>query len=183
MVAVVNGRRTATLLVAVVAATSVISLTASSQAKPDPNLRLRAHLSGAAVVPGPGDPDATGTFELRLIREKKKVCFIASHNQLAPDNPDLGHVHRAPEGAEGPVVITLFEGIPGQKSSALGECAKAKPRVLDALAKHPERYYVDLHTPLYPGGALRGQLFRKPAPSSGDVVLSTRARPATAGRA
>jgi hypothetical protein len=126
------------------------------------------------VVPGPGDPDAFGSMELRLLRDKNKVCFIASHSNLAPDNPTLGHVHKGGEGEEGPVVITLFEGIPGEKSSALGECAKAKPRVLDALAKHPERFYVDLHTPLFPDGALRGQLFRKPAPNSGQVRLSAR---------
>jgi hypothetical protein len=166
--------RTAALLVAAALAASAVSLAASSEAKPDPNLRLRAHLSGSSVVPGPGDPDAFGSFELRLLRDKQKVCFIASHNQLAPDNPDLGHIHRAPEGSVGPVVVTLFEGIPGEKSSTLGECAKAKPRVLDALAKHPERFYVDLHTPLFPDGALRGQLFRKPAPNSGQVRLSAR---------
>lgn len=81
---------------------------------------------------------------------------------LALDNLILGHVHKGKLGELGSVVVTLFEGIPGQKSSAISECAKATPGTLNALAHNPDAFYVDLHTPLFPDGALRGQLFKKP---------------------
>ncbi len=150
---------TATTLVAV-----ALLLAPATSAGPEGRSRLRANLSGAAVVPGPGDPDATGRAELRLLPEKKKICFIFTHESLAPDDPVLGEVHRAPEGVSGPTVVTLFEGIPGMKSSAIGKCAKTKGSVLKDLARHPERFYVDLHTPLFPDGAIRGQLYKKPPP-------------------
>ena len=57
---------------------------------------------------------------------------------LALDNLILGHVHKGKLGELGSVVVTLFEGIPGQKSSAISECAKATPGTLKALA-HPGR--------------------------------------------
>jgi hypothetical protein len=33
------------------------------------------------------------------------------------------------------------------------------PALLDQLAQHPKRFYVNVHTGEFPGGAIRGQLF------------------------
>ena len=147
------------LLAAVLLAAALLAAPPATRAGPEGQSRLRATLSGAAVVPGPGDPDGTASAELRLLPAKKKICFAIVSHGLAPDDPDLGEVHRAPEGVAGPVVVTLFEGIPGTK---VAECAKTKGSVLKDLARHPERFYIDLHTPLFPDGAIRGQLFKKP---------------------
>jgi hypothetical protein len=37
-------------------------------------------------------------------------------------------------------------------------CTSADPNLIKAIIQHPEKYYVNVHTAEFPGGALRGQL-------------------------
>lgn len=109
-------------------------------------------LTGAAEVPGPGDPDGTGAAALTLNAGQKKVCFeIAVANIEAPL---AAHIHEASADASGPVVVTLFSGA----GSSLSGCVSADRRLIREIAADPGDYYVNVHNAEFAAGALRGQL-------------------------
>ncbi len=69
--------------------------------------------------------------------------------------PAAAHVHRGGPGQAGPPVIDLHPEMNGDEG-----CVGADPTALRHLRDHPESFYLNLHTPEYPEGALRGQVFR-----------------------
>jgi hypothetical protein len=145
--------------VAVLIASLAVALAVASPAGAGTGGRpLSTTLTGAEEFPGPGDPDATGQADLRLNQGKRRVCFEISW--AAVDGTVFaGHIHRAPAGAEGPVVVTLFEGS-FAGTDAVSDCVTNLDRSLvKAIRKNPSAYYVNVHsTPDFTGGAVRGQL-------------------------
>ncbi len=65
--------------------------------------RLTAVLAGAAEVPGPGDPDGTGTAIVNLDVSKGEACYEVSAQKI--DRPTGMHIHEGETGKSGPVVI------------------------------------------------------------------------------
>jgi hypothetical protein len=112
-------------------------------------------LTGAAEVPGPGDPDGTGLAVLQLNPGTGQVCF-----QLLVSDITLpaaaAHIHEAAAGVAGPVVVPLA---PPDASGFSSGCVSDVDRelILDIL-QNPEEYYVNVHTSDFPAGAVRGQL-------------------------
>ncbi len=43
-----------------------------------------ANMTGAKEVPGPGDPDGTGTADLNLIPKREKICYTITVNNIQP---------------------------------------------------------------------------------------------------
>ena len=111
-------------------------------------------LTGAAEVPGPGDPDGTGTAKLWLNPGQGEVCYELSVSGISP--AFAAHVHIAPAGIAGPVVIPLAAPTNGSSSA----CASASRELVLAIIQNPENYYVNVHNVDFPAGALRGQLSR-----------------------
>jgi len=109
-------------------------------------------LTGAAEVPGPGDPDGTGTAKLSLNPGQGEVCYELSVSGISP--AIAAHVHVAPAGVAGPVVIPLAAPTNGSSSA----CATASRELVLAIIQNPENYYVNVHNVDFPAGALRGQL-------------------------
>src|SRR4030065_2501385 len=62
-------------------------------------------LSGAAEAPGPGDADGSGWAQITLNQGQGRVCFSLAVTGIAPAT--AAHIHVAPAGAPGPVVVTL----------------------------------------------------------------------------
>jgi hypothetical protein len=112
-------------------------------------------LTGAAEVPGPGDPDGTGTAWLQINVGMGQVCYTLEVANITL--PTTGaHIHEAPVTAPGPVVIPL---IPPDETGTSGGCATADRALLIDILANPDQYYVNVHTlPLYAAGAVRGQL-------------------------
>ena len=111
-------------------------------------------LTGAAEVPGPGDPDGSGTAAITLNVGQSEVCFgiVVSGITL----PAIGaHIHAAPVGSPGPVVVALT---PPDGNGVSSGCVTVDRELVKQILKSPEQYYVNVHTSDYPGGALRGQL-------------------------
>lgn len=109
-------------------------------------------LTGAAERPGPGDPDGSGTAHLTVNPGLGTVCYSVTVSDVAPIT--AAHIHLAPATAAGPVVIPLA---PFSGDSTSG-CADVERDLALALISDPERYYLNVHNPIYPAGALRAQL-------------------------
>jgi glucose/arabinose dehydrogenase len=110
-------------------------------------------LTGAAEVPGPGDPDGTGEVTLRLNHGRGEVCFDLTVNDIAPAT--AAHIHRGPVGVAGPVVVGL-EPPPSEGSSSA--CVSADKDLIKDIIQNPDGYYVNVHNAEFPAGAIRGQL-------------------------
>jgi hypothetical protein len=116
---------------------------------------LTTQFRGAAVVPGPGDPDGSGTATIRVNPGKGEVCWELSVQGITL--PATGaHIHVGDAVNFGAVVVTLT---PPDASGQSTGCRIVPRELAKAIHKNPENYYVDVHTlPLYGAGALRGQL-------------------------
>lgn len=118
-------------------------------------VRLSADLTGAQEEPGPGDADGTGTALLKLGRNAGEVCYRLSWEHIA--NPTAAHIHEAPAGQAGGVVVTLFNQT--VTHSGIQRCVKnVDPSLIDDIVEDPDGYYVNVHNQAFPGGAIRGQL-------------------------
>ena len=114
-------------------------------------------LSGAAEVPGPGDPDGTGTATLRLSPEKGEVCFVITVANIAL--PATGaHIHVGTVKEAGPVVVALTP--PDESGASAGCVTDVDSALIRNIIRHPRQYYVNVHTTDFPDGAVRGQLGR-----------------------
>jgi hypothetical protein len=109
-------------------------------------------LSGAEEVP-PADPDGTGLASITLNVGQTSVCWELSVSNIAPAS--AAHIHAAPAGVNGPVVVPLS---PPTSGSSSGCAENVDPALIQAIIDSPERYYVNVHNAEFPGGAVRGQL-------------------------
>jgi CHRD domain len=125
----------------------VLSPTAGGQA-------LTTNLSGAAEVPGPGDPDGAGTATIRLRLGEGRLCF-----QLSASNITLpaaaAHIHQGAAGVAGSIVVTLKP--PAANGTSSG-CVVVPRMLVAQILAGSSGYYVNVHTSDYPNGAIRGQL-------------------------
>jgi hypothetical protein len=142
-------RRSAAVLL--VLATASIGLAPSALAGGQP---FTTTLEGENEVPVTGDLDGTGTARLTLNRGTGEVCWDISVAGITL-TATAAHIHEAPAGVPGDVVVTL--GAPGTDGTSAG-CTTADRSLVKEIAKNPEAYYVNVHNEDFPGGALRGQL-------------------------
>jgi hypothetical protein len=117
--------------------------------------KLKASLNGVEEVPGPGDPDGIGEARLRIRPDEHQLCIDIDTKYI--DSATTAHVHNAPQGAAGAVVIPL--PVPDSAGESHG-CVDADNNLLKKIKDNPEDYYVNIHTGTYPDGAIRGQLSR-----------------------
>jgi hypothetical protein len=138
--------------------------------------RLDARLNGANEVPA-ADPDGDGRARFELDAANSRICFRVQFDDTG--TPFRGHIHRGVAGANGGIVVTMFEL--GQAAPNLGnpiaanpadprfepleegglrECVPADPAIIAEIAANPAGFYCNLHNPRFPGGAIRGQLKR-----------------------
>ena len=142
-------------LVGLVAALAVAGVAAAD----DGGRPFTTALTGAAEVPGPGDPNASGTASLRLNPGQEEVCFDISWADVDGE-VFASHIHVGTVNEAGPVVITLFTGS-FDGTGSVSDCVSADRELLRAILQNPEGYYVNVHSrPDFPGGAVRGQLSR-----------------------
>jgi hypothetical protein len=139
-----------TILYAILTVLVVLALASIAA---DGGRRFTTTLSGAAEVP-PADPDGSGSATITLNYGQAEVCWeITVSNITLPGT--AAHIHVAPVGVSGPVVIPL--SAPDASGSSSG-CTSASRELIKNIIQHPEEYYVNVHNIDYPAGAVRGQL-------------------------
>jgi len=120
---------------------------------------LSVTLTGLQEVPGPGDPDGTGTAQMRVEPGQGRVCWTLYVAQI--DAATAAHIHRGAAGSAGPPVVTL--ATPGPDGRSEG-CAPVDAALARELAMQSHAFYVNVHNAAYPAGAVRGQLRGGPIP-------------------
>ena len=128
-----------------------------------PGRPLFAAMSGQNEIgedgePGAGDRDGAGSFSA-VIRGRQLCYGIAVRNI---EDPIAAHIHRGGPNVNGPIRVTLTppeSGDPG----ALSDCVRVRLRLLRSFRRNPARWYVNVHTPDFEAGAVRGQLFSRGA--------------------
>ena len=109
-------------------------------------------LTGAAEVPGPGDPDGEGSAKITVNPGQGQICYWLDVSGIAPAL--AAHIHIAPVGVAGPVVVPLAAPTSGSSSG----CADVDRELALAIIHDPAAYYINVHNADHPAGALRGQL-------------------------
>ena len=119
---------------------------------------LSTTMSGAQEAPGPGDPNASGQADLRLNQGQGRVCFELGWADV-DGTVFAAHIHIAPPGEPGPIVVPLFEGSFAGTDSVSGCVQDVERDLIKAIRQDPAAYYVNVHSlPSFSGGAIRGQL-------------------------
>jgi hypothetical protein len=91
--------------------------------------------------------NGTITFKTQIFNPSQETFFA-------------GHIHKAPVGVPGGIVVPLFTG-PATTASHIKLSGVATPNTGTtgaALCQDPSAYYVNFHTTVFTGGAIRGQL-------------------------
>lgn len=139
----------------VLATLLVLGIGAATLAGAQGGRPFTTHLTGAAEVPGPGDPDGSGQAALTINPGQRTVCYRLTVEGIEPAT--AAHIHRGTADQAGPVVVTL--GAPTDGSS--DGCVEDVDReLLQDILSNPSGYYVNVHNATHPAGALRGQLGR-----------------------
>lgn len=134
------------------------------------NKLISANLQGKQETPKKGDPDGKGSITIFGIDgDPKTLCYVLRVSKIKLVETGMAaHIHLGAKGKNGPVVVNLagpFDGdaadclTQGETLASGAKAFPAKTKVSDIL-KSPGTFYVNVHSPQYPDGALRGQLAR-----------------------
>lgn len=140
------------LVTAVVTLLGVLTLAASTAGAAGTDRFFATLMTGAAEVPGPGDPDGFGVAIVKVDPSTDTVCWLLAVRRIQLP-ATAAHIHRGARGVAGPVVIPLTA--PNALGVSFGCTTNA---AADDIAANPSAYYVNVHTPDFPAGAIRGQL-------------------------
>ncbi|MGH2714222.1 MAG: CHRD domain-containing protein [Thermoleophilaceae bacterium] len=105
---------------------------------------------------GVGDPDGRGSFT--AIFDGNEMCYGLTNKNI--QDPVAAHIHKGGPNVAGPVVVPLQQPATGDPGAS-SDCVEVDPALARAIHKNPHKYYVNVHTADFPGGAVRGQLFGK----------------------
>jgi len=132
---------------------------------------FRAHLSGDQEVPA-NESLAQGQAIFQLSKDGKELSYKLIVANL--EDLHMAHIHRAAAGVNGGVVVWLYPSappavmLPGTTNGILAEGVIKAANLRGSLAGQPlsalidemsaGKTYVNVHTMLFPGGEIRGQI-------------------------
>jgi len=154
-------RQTARALTMTIAAAAVGTLVAAggaggAAAKPGgvPAIPLNAAQETSDVA-----SDGSGFFSYTV--DGATLCYTLEVRDMTAA-PIAAHIHLGARNVAGGIVVGLTT--PPAATSTVSACITATeggnltPAELAAIVADPGSYYVNVHTPLYPAGEIRGQL-------------------------
>jgi hypothetical protein len=98
-----------------------------------------------------GYPGGNG-YEAKTTVRGAALGYELSVSGIAPAR--AAHIHEAPPGEAGPVVVPLQPPTNGFSTG----CVEVGRALAKDILKTPSDYYVNVHNAEHPAGALRGQL-------------------------
>ena len=138
------------------------------------NTVLHTMLDGSSEVSPDGDMsmlvgDANGMGEAYVFgvdNDETTLCyslFVSGVQQVPVGDGMAAHIHEGAMGENGPVVAALAGPEDGNAADCLteGEMGKfptGEAGIVQRILNNPEDFYVNVHNPQYPDGAIRGQL-------------------------
>ena len=146
-----SGLRTAALAATII---SLFGIAAPAEAKPPGTPAIPLNTEQEVTGSNTG---ASGFFSYAI--DGDQLCYTLTARNLSA--PAVGaHIHLAPRNVAGPIVIPL--GIGSGTTWTLSACTTVTSAVgleaLEGIPVSPRSYYVNVHTPTFPGGEIRGQL-------------------------
>lgn len=160
-------RRAVASIVSVTGVMAVVLFTAFGALAGHTNAVLTADLDGRTEVASGatdnrlvGDPNGNGeAYVFGIDGDATTLCYVLIVDGIA--TATAAHIHEGAAGTNGPVVANLAAPGDGDAADCLTEGETGKfptgEKVSDILT-NPAGYYVNVHNPEYPGGAIRGQL-------------------------
>ncbi|SDH95135.1 CHRD domain-containing protein [Actinokineospora alba] len=119
-----------------------------------PAIPLNPEQETGTVVSG-----GSGFFTYEV--DGSELCYTLEVRNLT-GSPVAAHIHVGARNVAGPVVVGLIT--PPAATSTVSGCVTAveggalTPTELAGIVANPRAYYVNVHTPTYTGGEVRGQL-------------------------
>jgi CHRD domain len=96
------------------------------------------------------------------VRNDGTIKFKTQINNRNHETFVAGHIHQAPIGVAGSIVVPLFVApAPATSARHIKQGGAATPNAGTTgadLCQNPSAFYVNYHTTAFPGGAIRGQL-------------------------
>jgi hypothetical protein len=149
----------------------LIAVSSAGAAAHGHNRHFVAPLSGSQEVP-PVDTNARGVATFELSKDGTELSYRLIVANI--ENVTMAHIHLAPAGQNGPVVVWLYpEGpppqlIPGRTNGVLATGAITSNDLVGPLVgaslddlldeMRDGNTYVNVHTNQFPGGEIRGQI-------------------------
>lgn len=138
-------------------------------ANADDELEFEAELSGANEVP-PVETEAVGEAEFEVDEDFSEIKFKLKVKEVDGILGVAGaHIHCAPHGENGPVVVFLAGAVPGgfvdeveveatfTDANVINDACGAN--VMELVESMLDgNTYVNVHSPDFPGGEVRGQI-------------------------
>jgi len=135
---------------------------------------LSTHLDGSAEVPSDGEMsqmvgDATGmghAYVFGVDGDETTLCYVleVSGIQMVPVGDGMAaHIHEGSMSENGPVVAALAGPEDGDAGDCLTEGEEGKfptgeAGIVQRILNNPGDFYINVHNPQFPAGAIRGQL-------------------------
>jgi hypothetical protein len=113
---------------------------------------LKAAMNGAKETDGNGnfdlgDPDGRGTACIDL--KPGRICWQITVRKIGPDIT-ASHIHRGNKTQKNGPLVDFGKKLQG--------CTSVEQSVITEIRTTPGQFYVNVHTPQFPDGAIRGQL-------------------------
>ncbi len=114
-----------------------------------------------------GDPDGSGIgYVFGIDNDPFTLCYslLVEKIQLVPISEGLAaHIHEGQRDSNGPVVAALAGPDSGNAADCLTEGEEGKfptgeSGIVQRILDNPADFYINVHTPEFPAGAIRGNL-------------------------
>lgn len=137
------------------------------------NIVLEAELNGREEVSMDatrrlvGDPNGKGeAYVFGIDGDMFTLCYVLTVDkiQLVPVGQGIAaHIHEGARDTNGPVVAVLAGPQDGNAADCLtegedGKFPTGETGIVQSILNNPQHYYVNVHNPKFPSGAIRGQL-------------------------